>query len=246
MQQILAAFDGFVLGLALLLLAAVGAGGASALVRGRSTEPHGLREPLVDAGLAYSALSVGYLVFTPQLPPPERVSPELGSDVEVALAAGPGDAEPWIQLGGNLVLLLPLGMLVPKRVGWFDNLGKIALGGLAVSACIELVQFLAISGRVASTDDIACNTAGAALGGLLAKLPGWLSPAARAQHRSTGENDRTVWLLIEKIEQERRTRRPARSSPHRRPAPIPREVIGHQVALQRHRTEPLRRPSSLA
>lgn len=210
MQQILVAIDGFFPGLALLLLAALGAGAASAFARRCSTEPRGLREAFVDGALVYSVLAVGYLVLTPQAPPPDPVSAQLGSDVRTALTAGPGDPDPWIQLGGNLVLLLPLGMLAPKRVDWLDNLGKIALGGMTSSALIELIQFLVVSGRVASTDDIACNTVGATIGGLLVKLPEWLSPAARAQHRSTGDGDRTVWLLIEKIEQERRTRRPPR------------------------------------
>ncbi|WP_344134924.1 VanZ family protein [Saccharopolyspora halophila] len=197
---------------------AVIAGGVSAFARGYSTAPIGLREPFVDGALVYSVLCVGYLVFTPQFPPPDPVRPKLGNDVEAALTAIPGDSEPWIQLGGNLVLLLPLALLVPQRLDWFDNIGKIALGGLVTSTLIELVQFLAISGRVASTDDIVCNSLGAAVGGVLVQLPQRFSPGVRAQHRSTGENDRTVWLLIEKLEQERNARQRTRGLPRRRPS----------------------------
>lgn len=228
MQQIPVAFDGFVPAVALLLLVAVGAGGVSAFARGYSTAPIGLREPVIDGALVYSVLCVGYLVFTPQLPPPEPVQPGLGTDVEAALAAAPGDSEPWIQLGGNVVLLLPLALLVPQRLEWFDNIGKIALGGLVTSALIELVQFLVISGRVASTDDITCNTIGATIGGVLVQVPQWFSPAARAQHRPTGANDRTVWLLIEKIEQERHAHQRTRGLPRRRPMAVRRHVFAHR------------------
>jgi hypothetical protein len=227
-QQILVAFDGFVPAVALLLLVAIAAGGVSAFARGYSTAPIGLREPFVDGALVYSVLCVGYLVFTPQLPPPETVQPGLGDDVEAALTAAPCDSEPWIQLGGNLVLLLPLALLVPQRLEWFDNIGKIALGGLATSTLIELVQFLAISGRVASTDDITCNTVGATIGGVLVQVPQWFSPAARAQHRSTGANDRTVWLLIEKIEQERHAHQRTRGLPRRRPMPVHQDFFAHR------------------
>ncbi|GAA0539105.1 hypothetical protein GCM10011581_06240 [Saccharopolyspora subtropica] len=203
MQQILVAFDGFAPVVTILLPVALLVGAGSAAVR-RWAPARSARDPLIDAALVHSVLCVGYLVFTPQRPAAERVHPDLGKDVSMALTADPGDSLPWLQLLGNLVLLLPLGVLVPQRVRWFDNIGKIALGGLVLAASIELVQFLAITGRVASTDDVVCNTIGATVGGLLLRVPRWIAAAtSRPQHSATGDGDQTVWLLIARIEQER-------------------------------------------
>ncbi|MEB3365871.1 VanZ family protein [Saccharopolyspora mangrovi] len=218
-----------------LLLIAVAVGFGSGVLRGYSTESFVMREPLIDGALAYSVLVVGYLVFTPQVPTLEPFRPDIGNDVSQALAAAPGDSQPWLQLAGNLVLLLPLSVLVPQRLPWFDNLAKIALGGLLCSAAIEAIQFVAISGRVCSTDDIVCNTVGATLGGMLVRLPYWISPANRPQHRTTGEGDPTVWLLIARIEHERQCYQAAaqsrRSLPRRRPVVPQQPVFSKRPAL---------------
>lgn len=196
-QQALVAFDGFMPVVTVLLPLSVAVGTASAVAR-RGSDP---REPLLDAALAYSLLCVGYLVFLPQPPAAEPVRPSLGKDVAMALTAGPGDLAPWVQLVGNVLLLLPLAVLVPQRLPWFDSVVKIAFGGLLLSVSIELTQFLAIPGRVAATDDVVCNTIGAAVGGILVRLPHWLG--SRPQHSAHGRAGQTVWTLIAKIEQER-------------------------------------------
>lgn len=222
-QQILVAFDGFAPAVTILFPVAVVAGVGSAVVRRNfSTTRPATGEPLIDGALVFSVLCIGYLVFTPQRTAAERLHPDLGKDVSLALAADPGDSLPWVQLAGNLVLLLPLGVLVPQRVKWFDGIGKIALGGFAVASAIELIQFMAIAGRVASTDDIVCNTIGATVGGLLIRMPRWIAAATtgRPQHSATGRDDQTVWLLIEKLEHERQRYRAApvrRVQPERRP-----------------------------
>lgn len=204
-QQILVAFDGFVPVVTVLLPVAVAAALGSALVRNYLTERSVRWGPLIDGVLVLSVLCVAYLVFTPQRPAAEPVRPDLGKDVSMALAADPGDSLPWVQLVGNLVLLLPLGVLVPQRVRWFDSIVKIAFGGLVLACSIELVQFLAVTGRVASTDDVVCNTIGATVGGILVRAPSWIAAATpgRPQHSATGRNDQTVWLLIAKVERER-------------------------------------------
>lgn len=229
------AFDGFVPVVTALLLIAVAVGFGSGVLRGCSTEPFVMREPLIDAALAYSVLVVGYLVFTPQVPTLEPFRPDIGNDVTQALAAAPGDSQPWLQLAGNLVLLLPLSVLLPQRLPWLDNVAKIALAGLLCSATIEAIQFVAISGRVCSTDDIVCNTVGATLGGMLVRLPYWISPANRPQHRPTGEGDPTVWLLIARIEHERQCFQAAaqsrRSLPRRRPVLPQHPVFTKRAAL---------------
>lgn len=216
--QILRTFDGLVPAVVGMPLAAVVVWLVSVLVRGRRN----MCAPLVDAALAATALGVGILVLTPQHTVAERVQLDIGEDVTAALVAAPGDSLPWVQLAGNLVLLLPLGMLAPLRVRWLDNIGRIALAALALSSSIELTQFFFIAGRVASTDDIVLNTIGGTIGGLLVRPP-WGRPATagsrpaapepvqrpatsagRPQHGITGDNDQTVWSLIARLEQERR------------------------------------------
>ncbi|GAB3672599.1 VanZ family protein [Saccharopolyspora tripterygii] len=235
MQQILVAFDGFVPVVTTLLLIAGAVGCGSALFRGYSTEPFVMREPMIDGALAYSVLVVGYLVFTPQVPTLEPFRPDIGNDVTEALTAAPGDSQPWLQLVGNLVLLLPLSVLVPQRLPWFDNVAKIALGGLLCSATIEAIQFIAISGRVCSADDVVCNSVGATLGGMLVRLPFWISPTSRPQHRTTGQSDPTVWLLIARIEHERQCYKAAawsrQSLPRRRPSLPQQPVLTKRPAL---------------
>lgn len=222
MHQLLVSFDGFVPVVALFPVAVVVAA-VSVLLRSRLLRTvSSFYDPLVDALLVYSVLSIAYLVLSPQPAIPEQVRLPLGDDFSMALRARPGDSLPWVQLAGNLVLLLPLGSLVPLRVPRFDNVGRIAIGGLAVSTMIELVQFLAVSGRVASTDDIVLNTLGAAIGGLLVRPP-WRRvvvegaervEAAGPQHSISAQDGPTVWLLIEKIEREHHLSRAQNTQRH--------------------------------
>ncbi|MCA1281039.1 VanZ family protein [Saccharopolyspora sp. 7B] len=209
MYQLFMAFDGFVPALTVLFPLAVLVAAVSGTVRSnrlRSVSP--LHDPLIDALLVFAVLFTGYLVFYPQPEIADRVEMELGNDLYTALRAAPGDIRPWVQLGGNLMLLIPMATLVPLRVRWFDGFGKIVIGGLLTALTIETIQFFCIPGRVASTDDVVLNTLGAAAGGVVvcaswrraeAQLPG-------PNHRSAEPDDAqtTVWRIIEKIEQERR------------------------------------------
>lgn len=208
MYQLFLAFDGFVPALTVLFPLAVLVAAVSGTVRSnslRSVSP--LHDPLIDAVLVFAVMFTAYLVFYPQPEIAERVRMEIGNDLYTALRAAPGDVRPWVQLAGNLVLLLPMATLVPLRVRWFDSLGKIVIGGLTTALTIETVQFFCIPGRVASTDDVVLNTLGASVGGLVVCARWW-----RAQGQLPGPNHRnvepdeaqtTVWRIIEKIEQER-------------------------------------------
>ncbi|MFJ6416374.1 VanZ family protein [Paeniglutamicibacter sp. NPDC091659] len=99
-----------------------------------------------------------------------------------------------LQVALNVVLFLPLGVLAVRwaRVGF---IGAVLLGWLA-SVLIETTQYTGVFGiydcayRVTDIDDVIANTAGAAIGALLAYLPvfAWISgpnerAAAREYHR---------------------------------------------------------------
>ncbi|MEC1625851.1 VanZ family protein [Bacillus mojavensis] len=80
-------------------------------------------------------------------------------------------------LGGNLILLLPVGLLFPLLFDKLRNLKRILLTGFFISLFIELTQlsismYLGNSYRSFDVDDLILNTSGAALGyGLFCILP---------------------------------------------------------------------------
>ncbi|KAA5827134.1 VanZ family protein [Saccharopolyspora hirsuta] len=162
------------------------------------------RDPFVDAALVYSAVLIGGIVFAPQSGTGSRIELQPGADVLVALRAEPGDLLPWLQLTGNLLLLLPFGVLAPMRVRWLSRTPKVFLAALAVSAGIELTQLLLVSGRVTSTDDVLLNALGAAAGSALTRR--WRR-VPRAQHHADDGGYPVRWIIAE-VERQRRS--PAR------------------------------------
>jgi len=70
----------------------------------------------------------------------------------------------WMRnLLGNLVLLLPLGLLGPIAFPALDRWWRVALVALLISTAIELLQ-LAVPDRSADIDDVIVNVSGALLG----------------------------------------------------------------------------------
>lgn len=88
-----------------------------------------------------------------------------GTDMMTAFADG---GSCW-QVGGNLLLLSPLGALLPLRVPSLRAIFKITLSALIVSILIEGMQYLIHAGRVTSTDDVLLNTIGAAVGAMASR-----------------------------------------------------------------------------
>ncbi|MFD4249614.1 VanZ family protein [Amycolatopsis thermoflava] len=91
-----------------------------------------------------------------------------GSDI---LTEFTDDGSLW-QIAGNLLLLAPLGALLPLRLARLHSVARVAWAALAASAAIELTQFVLHLGRVTSTDDVLLNTLGAAAGATLSC--GWM------------------------------------------------------------------------
>ncbi|WP_116046268.1 VanZ family protein [Amycolatopsis palatopharyngis] len=73
------------------------------------------------------------------------------------------------QIGGNLILLTPLGALIPLRFPAYRSLIRVSLGALLISTIIETGQYLINAGRVTSVDDVMLNTISAAGGALLTR-----------------------------------------------------------------------------
>ncbi|MDG9710568.1 VanZ family protein [Streptomyces sp. DH10] len=71
------------------------------------------------------------------------------------------------QLGGNIVLGIPFGVLLPVLVPKARGLLRVAGLTALVMLLVELVQGALITGRAFDIDDVLLNTAGALLGYLL-------------------------------------------------------------------------------
>jgi VanZ like protein len=83
-----------------------------------------------------------------------------GTDIRTAL----GDDGSFWQVGGNLLMLSPLGALLPMRTPSLRSLLRITVAALIVSMLVEAVQYLIHAGRVTATDDVLLNTLGATVG----------------------------------------------------------------------------------
>jgi glycopeptide antibiotics resistance protein len=85
-----------------------------------------------------------------------------------------------LEIGGNLVLLMPLGVLLPVLSNRFRGPLRILLVVGLVSLCIETVQGTMLAGRAFDADDVILNTVGAVLAYLLVGRR-----VSRWAHRST-------------------------------------------------------------
>ncbi|MCF6524298.1 VanZ family protein [Streptomyces sp. JJ36] len=79
----------------------------------------------------------------------------------------PGFRDTVKQLGGNIVLGVPFGLLLPVLVPRARGLLRVALVTAVVMVLVELVQGALITGRAFDIDDVLLNTTGALLGYLL-------------------------------------------------------------------------------
>lgn len=126
------------------------------------------------------AAAVAVIVFWPGPPDPEGQSA-----LQRYLERGHADGLPgWITFDfvqnlANVAMFLPVGLLGSLSLRR-RNLAVVFYAA-AASSLIELIQFVLLPARFASPTDVACNTAGAALGFLLS-LPA-LARRARRRRR---------------------------------------------------------------
>jgi hypothetical protein len=80
------------------------------------------------------------------------------------------------QVGGNLLLGVPFGVLLPVAAPKARGLWRVLLATLTVMVLVELAQGAMVAGRAFDIDDVIMNTTGALLGYLLLgrRLGGWL------------------------------------------------------------------------
>ncbi|WP_239516192.1 MULTISPECIES: VanZ family protein [unclassified Streptomyces] len=80
---------------------------------------------------------------------------------------GASTTEAVRQLGGNLLLGLPFGVLLPVLMPPARGLLRVAAVTVCLMTLVELIQGALVTGRVFDIDDVILNTAGALLGYLL-------------------------------------------------------------------------------
>ena len=98
---------------------------------------------------------------------------------------------PWLNLFGNIALFAPVGFIAHR-----GSVARAVLVGLVCSLGIEVAQYV-FSWGYSDTDDVLCNTAGAALG---AGVAGGTSKSNRAtvlwSIAAAGAVVLTVWAAL--------------------------------------------------
>ncbi len=102
------------------------------------------------------------------------------SDIEQIGTAYDGDTLFMLKLivknvGGNILLLMPLGFFAPMLLDMYKRLKNTLLLGLVAALSIECLQFIELlfgigMGRVVDIDDVICNVIGTVLGFLIYRM----------------------------------------------------------------------------
>ncbi|MFF9499676.1 VanZ family protein [Streptomyces sp. NPDC014656] len=105
-----------------------------------------------------------------------------GRSIEAYLGR-PGFVETVRQLGGNILLGVPFGILLPLLSRRARGFFRVALLTAATMLLVELVQGALVTGRAFDVDDVLLNTTGALLGYLIAgrRLGRAVHPRTRAR-----------------------------------------------------------------
>lgn len=119
------------------------------------------------AGLVLGLWIAGGLLLTlsPVYPAPGQVvEPNVIPLRTIGIYLANLDSGFWLRnLVGNLVLLLPVGLVGPIVFPWLDGWLRVLVASLALSLAIEVAQ-LWVPDRSADVDDLLLNVLGAMLG----------------------------------------------------------------------------------
>ncbi|WP_084127507.1 VanZ family protein [Demequina sp. NBRC 110054] len=123
---------------------------------------------LRSGGLLAWVLCVASLTLSPTFDAgPRSVSLVPFAEIVELIANSVWWQVPFVQIGGNVAMFVPLGLLLAIDARW--GIGRSVLAGLVLVIAIETAQFALATGRVASVDDVILAVVGALLGALLAK-----------------------------------------------------------------------------
>jgi len=113
--------------------------------------------------------------------------------VEPVVSAVLSDEHPLTavaEVGGNVLMFVPFGCLLPLVLGSLDRGRRVVLVACCTSVLIELYQLRMPGIRRADVNDVLANTLGAALGWLaLALVERWLARTGRPTLRQLARPD---------------------------------------------------------
>jgi VanZ family protein len=119
-------------------------------------------------GVAAFAVVIARLTLSPQPAAGKYVHDNMHPGATLRLYLDrPSIKMALLEIGGNFVLLMPLGVLLPVISSRFRGVVRILLAVGVVSLCIETAQGLLIDGRAFDADDVILNTLGAVIAYLL-------------------------------------------------------------------------------
>jgi VanZ family protein len=131
------------------------------------------RRSVAEVGMVFGTLPWVWMILTPMELPPHAITVYLVPFLDIWESLRKGKVLfLLVQVGGNLMVLLALGIFAPIRFAAMASLARLGLLGLAFSLIVELVQHAFVSGRVFSVDDVLLNAAGCVLGGWFSR-PWW-------------------------------------------------------------------------
>ncbi len=136
------------------------------------------RRSITEVGMVLGTLPWVWMILTPMQLPPGATTVYLVPFVDLWHSREIGLTFVFVQVAGNLMVLLALGAFAPMRFAALAGLTRLGLLGLAFSLTVELVQHAFVPGRVFSVDDVLLNAAGCVLGGLLTR-PWWAGRVSR-------------------------------------------------------------------
>ncbi|MEU8898026.1 VanZ family protein [Nocardia sp. NPDC048505] len=133
--------------------------------RGQPRE-QALRHTVTEAGMLGATLPWVWMILTPADGQRQVILIPLRDLIDTLTEASSNTV---IQVTANTVLFLPLGFLLPLRFPRFAGVLGPTLLGAALSASLEIAQYVLDLGRYSSVDDVLMNAAGAGLGAWLAR-----------------------------------------------------------------------------
>ncbi|MEV0341655.1 VanZ family protein [Nocardia sp. NPDC050713] len=143
-----------------------------------------LRYTVAEVGLVAGTLPWIWMILTP-VDGVGSISAVPLRDLVATLTDSSSSAV--VQVGANTLLFVPLGFFLPLRLPRFAGVARMVLVGAAVSATLEIAQYVFDLGRVSSVDDVLMNAAGAGFGALLART--------HVTRRETGRSQSERMLL---------------------------------------------------
>ncbi|MBM2620718.1 VanZ family protein [Actinoplanes sp. LDG1-06] len=121
------------------------------------------RRAVAEVGLVYGTVPLVWLTLMPG--PGAGVGPGRVSLIPLQdlITMGP------LGIGGNLLILAPLGFFAPIRFAALASVPRILALAAGCSLLIEVSQYVFRLDRVSSVDDVLVNAAGAVLAGLASR-----------------------------------------------------------------------------